>query len=83
MLWFYERDNLALRLETRYDNTTGEYLAVLHHPDGREEVQRFSRLEGFRQWLLTLEQMLVADRWTQKGPPEILPDGWPDKPPPT
>ena len=48
MIWFYERDNTALRLETRYDNTTAQYVAVLHHPEGRQELQRFSTLEAFR-----------------------------------
>lgn len=81
MIWFYERDKMALRLETRYDNKTAEYVAVLHHPDGRQEWQRFHQLEAFRQWLRTLEQALAADRWRQKGSPDILPDGWPDKPP--
>ena len=81
MIWFYERDKVALRLETRYDNKTAEYVAVLHHPDGRQDLQRFSKLETFRQWLMGLEQTLAADRWTQKGSPDILPDGWPDKPP--
>jgi hypothetical protein len=54
-------------------------VAVLHHPDGRQELQRFSQLVAFRQWLLTLEETLAADRWTQKGSPDILPDGWPSK----
>ena len=81
MLWFYERDTTVLRLETRYDSTTAEYVALLHHPDGRQELQRFSTLEALRQWFVALEQTLAADRWTQKGSPDILPYTWPDKPP--
>ena len=67
MLWFYERDAIVLRLETRYDNATAEYVALLHHPDGRQELQRFNKLEEFRQWLVALEQALAADQWTRKG----------------
>jgi hypothetical protein len=78
MLSFYERDKTALRLETRYDNKTAEYVAVLRHPDGRQESQRFSKLETFRRWLVALEQTLAAERWTRNGPPDVLPDGWPD-----
>ena len=37
------------------------------------------RAAAFQQWLKTLEQTLIDDRWTQKGSPEILPEGWPDK----
>ena len=66
MLWFYERDTIVLRLETRYDNATAEYVALLHHPDGGQE-QRFNKLEAFRQWLVALEQTLAADQWTRKG----------------
>jgi hypothetical protein len=81
MLWFYERDTIVLRLETRYDSKTAEYVALLHYPDGRQELERFSKLEAFRQWLVALEETLAADHWTQKGSPDILPDGWPDKTP--
>jgi hypothetical protein len=67
MLWFYERDTIVLRLETRYDNATAEYVALLHHPDGRQELQRFNKPEAFRQWLVALDQTLAADQWTRKG----------------
>ena len=79
MLWLYERDRASLWLETRYDNTTDEYVGLLHHPDGRQASQRFSHLVAFRQWLLMMEATLAADRWTRNGPLDILPDGWPDK----
>ena len=49
MLWFYTRDRDSLRLETRYDNQTLEYVGILKFPNGQ-------------------------------GAPQILPDGWPDKP---
>ena len=81
MLWLYERDTTSICLETRYDNTTGEYEGVLHHPDGRRASHRCNNLLAFRQWLLALEKTLAADRWTQKGSPEILPHGWPDSAP--
>ena len=35
MLWFFERDQHRVRLETRYDNATAEYVAVATYPDGR------------------------------------------------
>jgi hypothetical protein len=81
MIWFYQRDRLSLSLETRYDNKTDEYVAVLFHPDGREQTERFRTREAFREWLLALEQRLSHERWAPDGPPHVLPDGWPDKPP--
>jgi hypothetical protein len=81
MLWFYERDHVSLRLETRYDNDTAAYVGILHHPDGRQETQRFDNRDAFRAWLVSVEQHLEAERWTRDGPPDLLPDGWPDKTP--
>ncbi|SRR5216684_1419883 len=46
MLWFYERDHVSLRVETRYDNDTAEYVGILHHPDGRQETQRFDKRDA-------------------------------------
>ena len=79
MLWLYERDTTSICLETRYDNTTGEYEGVLHHPDGRRASHRCNNLLAFRQWLLALEKTLAADRWTQQGSPDSLTDGGPDR----
>ena len=81
MVWFYERDHVSLSLETRYDNETAEYVAILRHPDGRRQTERFATGEALREWLVTLEQKLASERWTADGPPHFLPDGWPDKPP--
>ena len=81
MLWFYTRDGESLSLETRYDNQTLEYVSILIHPDGHRETERFRTAKSFREWLVTLDQKLTSRQWAQNGPPHILPDGWPDKPP--
>jgi hypothetical protein len=77
MLWLYERDNESLRLETRYDNDTREYIVVVHYPDERQLTERFPSPEACREWLLSLENNLDAEHWVRRGPPMILPDGWP------
>jgi hypothetical protein len=81
MVWFYRRDHVSLSLETRYDNETAEYVVIVSHPDGHQQTERFDRRETLREWLLALEQKLAHERWTADGPPHVLPDGWPDKPP--
>jgi len=81
MVWFYKRDRVSLSLETRYDNETSEYVAVVTHPDGRRETERFDRREAFGVWLKAFEERLVNDRWASDGPAHIVADGWPDKPP--
>jgi hypothetical protein len=72
---------MSLRLETSHDETTDEYIVTLHHPNGDQEQKRFPTLELFRQWLLALEQVLAAERWTPARSPAVLPDTWPAKPP--
>ena len=81
MVWFYKRDRASLSLETRYDNETSEYVAVVFHPDGRRETERFDRRESFSAWLQKFEQRLAKEQWASDGPVHILPDGWPDRPP--
>lgn len=79
MLWFFERDDESLRLETRYDNDTSEFVVIVRHPDGREETERFSDGNEYRAWLDTFERSLEHQHWTRPGGPVIMPDGWPNK----
>jgi hypothetical protein len=79
MLWFFERQEQSLRLETRYDNDTAEFVATVRWPDGREQVERFTEFEKFRKWLVAIDHALEAERWKPNSP-VILPYGWPDKP---
>jgi len=81
MVWFYKRDRASLCVETRYDNETSEYVAVVIRPDGGELIQRFLTREAFREALMALEQQLQHEHWMPDGPPHVLPDGWPHKPP--
>jgi len=81
MVWFYKRDAASLSLETRYDNDTSEYVAIVVHPDGRRQTERFDRREMFASWLKEFETRLANDRWSPDGPVHVLEDGWPDKPP--
>jgi hypothetical protein len=75
MLWIYERSNETLRIETRFDNATAEYVLVIHWPDGREQVERFSNGENFQLRLDGLEQQLGTDEWQSRGV-TLLRDGW-------
>ena len=81
MVWFYKRDQASLSVETRYDNQTAEYLAIVVRPDGLKQSERFRTREAFREWLMALEQQLQYDQWVADGPVHGLRDGWPHKPP--
>ncbi len=81
MLWFYTRAHDSLRLETRYDNETREYVGILTYPDGHQHARRFDTADAFRTWLESLDRDLTEQHWAPDGPPHILPTGWPDKTP--
>lgn len=81
MIWFWSREKEKMRLETRYDNDTSEYVMVVERPDGKREIERFSDIGVFRTRLIALEQRLEADRWTQSGRPEVVPEWFPNRKP--
>lgn len=76
MIWLYEKDDDAIRLETRYDNDQQQYVLTVHRSSG-SETERYERLEDFRQRLLGLEKQLADERWNRSGAPVFDPDGWP------
>ena len=76
MLWFYDRDQRSLTIETRYEVHTAEFVACIRWPDGREQVERFADLTAFRDWLAILDRTLEAQRWRSKTV-VVLPYGWP------
>ena len=83
MVWFFERSAEVLRLETRYDNETAEYVLELQGPDGRRsQTERFADAAAFRARLVAVEDGLSEQRWQRNGPPLIIADGWPDRTPP-
>ena len=80
MLWFYRRERDTLRVETRFDNQTAEYVLIIHWPDGPHE-ERFSTHAEFRESLAALETRLGTERSATDTRPKIFRDGWPDKRP--
>ena len=78
MLWFYTRNRDSLRIETRYDNLTQEYVGIVTHPGGGHEAKRFRTVDEFRAWLVGLERELATQQWIPDGAPQVLADGWPD-----
>jgi hypothetical protein len=79
VLWFYSRQEEALRVETRYDNNALEFVLVVHWPDGRQQEERFTNGSSFRERLVELETRLAAEQWVTGGPPVFFASGWPIK----
>lgn len=76
MIWIFERGEEALRLETRYDSVSGEYVLVVVWGHRPTETERYRERAAFDARVRGLEQQLAAEHWTQVGSPTILRDGW-------
>ena len=76
MVWFYERSGGSLRIETRFDSTTKEYILQVEWPGRPTVIDRFSNAPAFKKRVLALERELKTEEWKQTGTPEILPHGW-------
>jgi hypothetical protein len=76
MVWFYKRSDAALRIETRFDSITSEYVLDVTWPGRSVATERFRDSAAFETSVLMLEQQLETEHWVQVGGPEILPHGW-------
>jgi hypothetical protein len=76
VIWTFERGDEVVRVETRIDNATGEYVIVGTWAGGRSETERFQDPAQFEARILALEAQLAADNWSLVGSPNILSDGW-------
>ena len=76
MIWFYKRGAETVELETRVENGSGEYVAIVRRPDGTSETQRFADQTTFKRYLVDMERRMEEDSWQLTGGPTILPHGW-------
>ena len=75
MLWIYERSSQTLRIETRFDNATKEYVLITRRPDDTEQVERFRDPASFQTRLDSLERQLETEEWQSRSV-TALHDGW-------
>jgi hypothetical protein len=76
MIWLFERGDEVLRIETRVDNATGEYVLVSMWSESAPLVERFTAHAEYEARILALESQLASDHWIQVGSPTILSNGW-------
>ena len=65
MVWFYERPDGSLRIETRFDSTTKEYTLQVECPGRPTVIERFGNSAAFKKRVLALERQLEAEQWKQ------------------
>jgi hypothetical protein len=71
MVWFFHRGDDSLRVETRRDRKSREFLLILRQSDGTELVDRFKSKGKFQKRLDDLERKLKANRWSESEAPGI------------
>lgn len=76
MIWLFERGKDVVRVETRVDKGSSEYVITTTWADGRTETESFPDHAQFTARVQALERQLSADHWTPVGSPTILADGW-------
>lgn len=76
MIWFFEREGDVIRVETRIDSTTSEYVVVLHETDGSQKPERFRDAKSFGAYLTGVERRLASEHWQQARGPQFQRDGW-------
>jgi hypothetical protein len=76
MVWFFGRGSETVKVQTRFDNVTREYVLEIAWGDGRVETERFRELSDFEARTKAVEQRLKSDSWAQIGGPDIVPEGW-------
>ena len=76
MVWFFARGNDSVKVETRFDNSSREFVLEVAWADRPVQAERFTDLAEFQKRVLAVEARLEAESWAQVGSPEILPHGW-------
>src|SRR5437867_11975936 len=75
MIWSFERGDEVIRLETRIDNSKGDYILVIEWAERPPETERFTHYEAYHARLRGLEAQLAADHWALIGGRKLLADG--------
>ena len=76
MVYLFERESEALRIETRYTKLSKTYEIIWRRADGTTTQESFSGETSFRSRLDEIYASLEEDEWRTVGPPHLLTDGW-------
>ena len=76
MVYLFERESEALRLETRYNRASKTYEIIWRRADGTSTQESFTGETSFRSRLDEIYSTLERDDWRTIGPPQLLRDGW-------
>ena len=67
MIWFFERNQQRLQIETTHDSLTRTFELTIMGSNGVPQVESFKSKKAFEARLRELEAELVADEWMPSG----------------
>ena len=76
MIYLFERESEALRIETRYTKESKTYEIIWRRADGTTTKESFSGETSFRSRLDEIYTVLEQEHWHTVGPPHLLAGGW-------
>ncbi len=76
MIYLFERESEAMRIETRYDRASKTYEIIWRRADGTSTQESFKGETSFRSRLDEIYTALEHEAWRSIGPPQLLRDGW-------
>jgi hypothetical protein len=63
MIWFFERERARLHYEIRRETDGPDFELVITHPDGRQDVERYSDPAEVVERSRALENALAGEGW--------------------
>ena len=76
MIYIFERETEALRIETRYSKDSLLYEIIWRRADGTTTRETFAGETSFRSRLDEIYGQLEEQEWRHIGPPQLLAGGW-------
>jgi hypothetical protein len=76
MVYLFERESEAMRIETRYSRESRTYEIIWRKADGTSTQEIFTGETSFRSRLDEIYTELEGEDWHTVGPPQLQRDGW-------
>ena len=76
VIYIFEKESEALRIETRYARASKTYEIIWRRADGTTTRETFNGETSFRSRLQEIQIELEDEEWRTIGPPHLLADGW-------
>jgi hypothetical protein len=77
VIWLFERGEDVVRLETRIDPSTDEYLIDIVWANSAPAMERYKNHTAFTVRILELEKQLASEHWSQASDsPQLIAAAW-------